>query len=354
MTCASISQSLKNGFAISVEKLGKMAKRPAVAAAAILFVPGLFILLGHILYTNLDSYLFSLIVMAPMFVGLGFLGLGYIFRLRSRHILMAVGWLVFSLYWGTQVDLLYWEEGGFINAAFGAAAVYLFAYLAYHEVISHAKKENFAPLEFMAGATFVAAFFYFLVERIPSVSRFLITEVADQSAGVLRLFGHDFTSGVAILPHGAPWFAFNAPIYYNGEMTNISIILACTALQSIMIFVGAIYATTGKIPLKRRIAALAATAIPIYVLNLFRNAGVIWAVIVRGWDFGIVHDWVAKFGVLLVLVALAYIVFKLLPELYDDLAGLLDLPKRNGPVERFFRERFGKKPETLNEQGGEE
>jgi exosortase/archaeosortase len=51
----------------------------------------------------------------------------------------------------------------------------------------------------------------------------------------------------------------------------------------------------------------------------------------------------AKIGALITLIALLFIVFKIIPELFDEISCLIDLPKRKGPVERFFINVVGKK-----------
>jgi exosortase/archaeosortase len=56
------------------------------------------------------------------------------------------------------------------------------------------------------------------------------------------------------------------------------------------------------------------------------------------------HNVIGKTGSLLALIVLLFITFKILPEMYDEIIGILDLPKRKGPVELFIRRLLGRKP----------
>jgi exosortase/archaeosortase len=58
------------------------------------------------------------------------------------------------------------------------------------------------------------------------------------------------------------------------------------------------------------------------------------------------HNVIAKTGSLLALIVLLFITFKIVPELYDEIIGIIDLAKRKGPVELFFGRLLGKKHDT--------
>jgi len=40
---------------------------------------------------------------------------------------------------------------------------------------------------------------------------------------------------------------------------------------------------------------------------------------------------------------LLLIVIRILPELFDEIISLIDIYKRDGPIERFFKKYFGRK-----------
>ena len=50
-----------------------------------------------------------------------------------------------------------------------------------------------------------------------------------------------------------------------------------------------------------------------------------------------------KTGSLLELILLLFITFQIVPELYDEILGIVTLPKRNGPLEQLFARMLGKK-----------
>ncbi|PKK81059.1 MAG: hypothetical protein CVT47_04400, partial [Thermoplasmata archaeon HGW-Thermoplasmata-2] len=77
-----------------------------------------------------------------------------------------------------------------------------------------------------------------------------------------------------------------------------------------------------------------ATVPVIYGLNLLRNVLIIWLVCGLKWDFSLAHNIIGKGGALLALIVIAFIIFELLPELYDTIYGLFGLPRENGPIER--------------------
>jgi len=200
--------------------------------------------------------------------------------------------------------------------------------MAYHEWLSIQRKNHPRCLNWIAGGTFFAGIIYFTIDTsiFPILKNGLIELVAAQSTGLLNFFGMEASrQGSVILYNGLP----------------ITIIFACTAIQSMVLFIGMIGALQG-INLKRRLAALAVTVIPIYFLNLIRNAGVVYMVGANLTSFEMAHNIIAKAGSLIALIALLFLTFKIVPELYDEILGIFDLIKRNGPVENFFSAFLGK------------
>ena len=64
--------------------------------------------------------------------------------------------------------------------------------------------------------------------------------------------------------------------------------------------------------------------------------GVIYGIEVLGYSFYFMHHVIGKIGSLLALIILAFFAFNILPELYDNIMGLVDLPKRKGPLETYL------------------
>ena len=118
---------------------------------------------------------------------------------------------------------------------------------------------------------------------------------------------------------------------------NIIIIFACTAVQSMVLFVGMIVPLT-NVSIKRKIIGLMVTLIPVYFLNLIRNAIVVYLTGVYGHEFfSTAHNIIGKGGSLVALIILIFIVIKFIPEVFDEIICLSDLPKRDGPIEVFVK-----------------
>ena len=80
-----------------------------------------------------------------------------------------------------------------------------------------------------------------------------------------RWFATDFSSE----------YAFQSELLLaDGTMIGINFVLACTALQSMVLFIGAI--SVLELSWKKRIRALLLIVPLIHLLNVFRNAGLIW------------------------------------------------------------------------------
>jgi archaeosortase A (PGF-CTERM-specific) len=309
------------------------------------FIPVVFLIIGNQVfpseyYRSPPSWL-----NIPLFFGLLLLFAGFFIKDRIGNILRISGWLVFSFYWATQPLKLYSTEGGDIfNAVVCGIGVFVLCYIAYHEWLSFVRKKDISCLKWLAGASAFAGIIYFGIERIvidpwnlnmifttiniPKIDleMWLTQRVAEQSAAVLSIF----TDGVSIS---------DVNIYMDGAYV-VTIIFACTGIQALVIFVGMIGAIP-KIKMKRRVIGLFVTVVPVYILNLFRNALVAFLFGKDITSFNMAHNVIAKAGSLITLIILLLIVIKIVPEIFDEIICLTNLYKRNGPLEKvagtFFR-----------------
>lgn len=293
-------------------------------------LPTIMLLVGFILFPFPPLLLATQLSYIPLFLGLILLGGGFLWKeKKTGSTLKILGWILFAVFWSSMPTFLYLsEDGDIFNAAVCVIGVYVLVYLAYHEWLSRKRNDHPTSLNWIAGATFFAGIIYFTFEiGVPGLENWFIEFVAAQSTDLLHLLGVNATRiGSVILYNNVP----------------ISIIFACTAIQSMVLFVGMIGAITSAKP-RRRALGLLATVVPIYFLNLIRNAGVV--IMVGGGlvSFDIAHNVIGKTGSLLALILLLLITFKIVPELYDEILGIIDLPKRQGPVELFFMRLLGKK-----------
>lgn len=288
-------------------------------------LPAFMLVIGYFLVPYPPSLIEKQLMFIPLFLGLILLGIGFLTKEKQQGSkLKILGWILFSFFWATMPSYLYLsEDGDIFNAAVCIIGVYVLIYMGYHEWLSIQRNEHPSCLNWIAGGTFLAGIIYFTIETeiIPTLKNRLIDIVAAQSAALLNILGFKVTGE-------------GSNITYNG--TSITIIFACTAIQAMVLFVGMICALR-SVTWKRKTIALGVTVLPIYLLNLVRNASVIVLIGDNITSFNIAHNYLAKAGALIVLIVLLFVVFKILPELYDEIACIIDLPKRKGPVENFFR-----------------
>ncbi len=366
-----------------------MGSRTALAVGYVLLV--LAVVLWAASYTG---YLTSeLLVWITLGVALPFVIRAYLDVGGRAHAARGVGFVLFGLYWATQAMRLFTiENGDYVNMTFSFAAVPLANYFAYHEILSAQRGETPRSLLWLSGAASIATGVYFITHKIQAVSEWLILRVSEQTTWMLHLFGQDVVRMGGDPTGSRIYYPMEGlPLESGAGYFAVQIILACTAIQSIMIFVGGILAlqspkpgdgTSGKPNVfhrlnhtynARRWWAFLLTVPLIYVLNLFRNTIIIWmsgqdqAVMysqdgaVTNWlcstvaycglspdvadnyaAFWFSHNVIGKGGSLLALIIIAFIVFRILPELYDSIIGLMDLRRRRGPLERWVGERFGR------------
>lgn len=263
-----------------------------------------------------------------LIISLIMLGLGYHWKDRRAHLFRASGFLAFGIFWLTAIpDFLAIADT--TNALFAGAGLPFYGYMAYHEKLSFDKNEDVESLRWIAGASLYAAGVYLLIDKVPVVSAFLIAVVSYQTVWLLEIAGYSYGVGAVNFAGNNPWYRTNLAeisIAVEGTVPPISLVLACTAFQSMMIFIGAIYCV--KADEIRKWKAFLYIIPTIWVLNLARNVGVILMVDQWGVDFETAHNVYGKMGSLLALIILAFVIFRVLPELLDNINGLIDLPKR--------------------------
>jgi archaeosortase A (PGF-CTERM-specific) len=306
-------------------------KKEGRVVLSFFLIPTVMLIVGYVLFPYPPPLVAKQLSFVPLFLGLIFLGIGFFLKEKNRgSTLKMIGWGLFAFFWATMPSYLYLSEGGDVfNAAVCIIGVYVLMYMAYHEWLSIQKNDHASCLNWIAGGTFLAGSIYFTIENgiLPGLKEWLIEFVAAQSTDLLHLFGVNATRDQAV-------------ILYNN--TPITIIFACTAIQSMVLFVGMIGALPA-VNLKRKAVGLLLTVVSIYFLNLIRNAGVVFMIGSGIASFELAHNVIAKAGSLIALILLLFLTFKILPELYDQIVGIIDLPKRKGPVELFFGRIVGKK-----------
>ncbi|MDR2856197.1 MAG: archaeosortase A [Methanomicrobiales archaeon] len=191
------------------------------------------------------------------------------------------------------------------------------------------KKELIFQLTRAAGVAFIIYAPFAFYEPF---GNWLIAQVVQQTGGLLTLLGHP-----------TELFLWNT---FRGNGYSVEIILACTGIQAISIMLGVTYAV--KTTFTQKIIAALMIVPPIYILNLFRNAGVIMAYTEQWFpyfqtyvggeqgfaSFFWAHNIIAEGLAFLFLLVLAYGLFCFIPTLADVAIDILRMYK--GEIESFL------------------
>lgn len=274
-------------------------------------------------------------VLAWMVIGVFLLGIAadWYDRTAARTVTTAA-WALFSVFWLLMIPFFAFEHRSIIQAVLAAIAVPACAYVA---VRLFAGRDSLLILSRAVG---VMGLIYLPFSVIAVFHDSLIEIVASQTHTGLQLLGSTPTFGTDETGLRNT-FAFTLD---SDQQYATRIVFACTGIGSMAIFGGLIAAV--RAPLKRRLAALVVALSTIWVLNIVRNVFIAYSTghqlfaqeFLAGpvmWAFGLenpirvsffVADRVLSQGLAVVaLLAIAWIVVKLLPELsviVEDIAYL--------------------------------
>src|SRR5437867_6605225 len=270
-------------------------------------------------------------------LGIVLLGIGFFWKDRRSHLVRALGWSVFGVFWFLHVPD-YADQQDVLNALGAGVALPVFLFVAYHEWLSYSWREEYEPLRFACGAAFFASAVYYAFARVPELAAVLVQVVANHTATLLNWMGYNFVVGppecgglaLSACPNGEAVTVglFRSPVQV-GDAPVVNIVLACAALQAYAVAASLMLST--RDPWRRKALALAIVLPVTYLMNLVRNVVIIYFFGIRGDPFELVHNWYGKTLSLAVLLVLVFVAFKLLPELYLNINGLFELPWRKRP-----------------------
>lgn len=296
-------------------------------------------------------------------IGLSALGYSFHHKKSSNAFISSMGWFGISLFFFLDTPH-YVELADPVLILMSASALPLGIAMCIW-AYKNQKSGNFEPaLLWLEGCVFWSALPYLAISWIPYLSVGLVWFTAAQAVFVLRITGvSDLVLGAPHVEYadgttslfseftGNPWLhleplgegGFYIPILsQDGSPVGVSIILACSALQSMIVFVGALVALQ-KSPWKLRIRCLIITIPLIHFLNVFRNAGIIYLdMTFRNWNwlgmgmFEFAHSYAAKIGSLFAMFLIAIVLFEILPELHNNILRLMEpiTKKRNENQQR--------------------
>lgn len=249
--------------------------------------------------------------------------------LRVRKLVGGIGWGVFSIHWSYQ-PLHYLKIMDYANVLLTIVVTLfclLVAYIMFLEYrkgplkirnnreVLHSKfsaqdeADSLDITSMLTSASALGALVYFPFANFAFLNTWIIGGVTSQVLWILHYFE---------IP--AYMKAWNM-ISFNGY--TVEIILACTAIESIALFMGLIGAV--RAPLNRLATAFVVSVPVIYILNLIRD---IFVVVAYGeqWfgadSFIIAHNYIAKAGSGIALFVISYAVLRILPELFGMIDGL--------------------------------
>jgi len=294
-----------------------------------------------------------------LIVSIGLTCLGFAFH--SKHInarlFSPLGWVCIGIYFylGTEH---YVEISDPVLIFMSVAALPVCIAYGGWEAVLVRENRTVESVEWLRGAVFWSAMPYLAIQHIPLLNAGVVWFTAWNTSLFLQWTGAgDIHLGQMMVDLGttsvtwADWGGnrwlltdtlgeggFYVPmIHSDGTEVNIGFILGCSALQSMIVFVGAIVAVQGS-SWKRRVRALMVTIPLIHILNVFRNAGIIWMHVeyqavwnlngMNIFDFG--HAYAAKFLSLGAMFLIALVLFDLMPKLHTHVITVLD------PFFRFF------------------
>ena len=263
--------------------------------------------------------------------------------------LAQAGWILVGLYLFND-SRYYFEINDLVLTIMTALALPIAVALVIAEARSLTERDR-AALNWARGCVAYAGGPYLLVAHIPWLSVLAIWFVSSQVAIFLSVpatadikLGNTYVTtddGRQYLWEewdGNKWFMTDGfaehpfqteLIMADGGFIGINFVLACTALQSMIVFVGAI--SVLDVERKRRIRALLFTVPIIHILNLFRNAGLIWMHrSYEGWEylglsmFEFGHSYASRVVSLFAMFIMAIAMFELLPELHRHILRLLE------------------------------
>ena len=299
--------------------------------------------IGDAIGVNKMALELAIIMSGAVFLGLSF----HRIKDSKSSYYAAIGWILIGLYFYLQSDH-YVEISDPVLILMTASALPGSIILAIWEI----KTENTPDaLQWLRGCFTWAIIPYFVIFSVPYLNMALILFTAESAEFMLEFAGlgnYQIGEMMVALGNGSDipvsewdgnkWIlteslseeGFYVQFLNSDDIVVVQFIMACSGLQSMIIFVGAIGALS-SVSWKRRVRGLLIAIPTIFVLNMFRNAGIVWLTeTYPEWSlmgigmFDFTHSYAAKAISLFAMFLMAIALFDLLPELHKHIMKILD------------------------------
>lgn len=232
-----------------------------------------------------------------------------VFPLEFEKIAGALGWVFIAGYCVLEASD-YLAQGEYFDASLAFIFLAFSLLLAFLLVKTREKEDLFFTITKIA---LITSIFYFPISEFHFLGDSLIYITAEITTLMLNLFD----VGVYMIPPSNIYTTIGS---FHEVYKPIEIILACTAIQSMVLFTGLIFGVNA--PMRRKLKAFFVSVPVIYGLNILRNVFVTSAYFGQWFgspleSFDIAHGMIARIGSLIALIAIAYMVFMILPEALD-------------------------------------
>jgi archaeosortase A (PGF-CTERM-specific) len=302
--------------------------------------------LGSIFGLDLDQTTLSIVI-----IGLICIGMAFHSSKKMARCFSPLGWICIGVYFFLGADHYFQISDPVLIFMSLAALPVCIAYGGWEAILIR-EGRTIEAVDWLRGAVFWAAMPYLAIQHIPMLNAGIVWFTAWNTSLFLQWTGAgDIQLGQMMVDlgstsetwsnwNGSRWLltdtlgegGFYIPMVHpDGTEVNIGFILGCSALQSMIVFVGAIVAVRNS-PWQRRARALLITVPLIHILNVFRNAGIIWMHVeynstwslngLNIFDFG--HAYAAKFLSLGAMFLMALVLFDILPKLHANVISVLD------------------------------
>lgn len=194
-------------------------------------------------------------------------------REYARPVVVA-GWVAFGLFWLSLIHYFGIEQRSVIEGVGSVVAVPLSLYIGY--VLAKGRDSLFV----LSRAVALMGLTYLPFVAIPVLRQTLIEMVTDQTEFLMNLLGFqpEVADGLTIQSQSGETYQIadktqpyeSTFAFYNSDVPiTYTILIACTGIGSMAIFIGLIGAVSA--PFDRKLRAFAVSIPVIYALNLVRN-----------------------------------------------------------------------------------